>query len=127
MKYRIATKDDFEACAECVASTGYYSPVDFNDTGGTILLAENEKGVQGIVWATRAGSIAYTDFLAVRPEYKGTGLGIRLVTRGAAILQKMGVRQIRSYVHMSNTGALKMNGRLGAIMDSPYALAIFAV
>ena len=123
MRYRIAHPEDFDDCAECVASTGYYMPVDFEAIQGIVLMAENEDGVQGVVWAARSGARAFADYLAVRPDYQGTGLGLRLIAKGCAILRKLGVKQIQSITHYDNKEAMRINRALG-IVDGPYAITI---
>jgi len=125
MKYRLANPNDLKACEECIASTEYYPPVDLASLRGMVLLAENEAGIQGVVWAAVSGARAYTDFLAVRPEVNA-GLGIRLIVRGVKLLERIGVKEIYSTVHYSNKEAIKLNARLGKV-DGPYALSIIPV
>jgi len=120
MKYRIAKPEDLEGCTECIKSTGYFLPVDFKDIGGTVLLAEDKDGIQGVVWACRSGKLAFADYLAVTPKYQGSGLGARLLLKGIKVLKELGVDQIRTTVHYDNTAVLSMYQRL-AIMDGPYA------
>lgn len=126
MQYRIAKPEDLEACSACVASTGYYYQVDFAEIGGLVLLAEDDEGVQGVVWAARSGNIAFADYLAVTPKYMGSGLGARLIIRGCYVLKKMGVKQIRSCVHYDNREALRIDSKLGAL-DGPYAQSVIVL
>ena len=123
MEYRIAQPEDFAVCAECVASTEYYRPVDFGDIGGTILLAEDVDGIQGVVWSCRTGNLAFVDYLAVTPKYQGSGLGARLLLKGMAVLKKLGVREVRSWVHYDNHRATQMDMKFGAL-DGPYAQVV---
>ena len=123
MKYRIAQPEDLEACAACVASTHYYMPVNFADIGGTILLAEDDDGVQGVVWSCRSGILAFVDYLSVTPKYQGSGLGARLLIKGMAIMRRVGVRQVRSWVHYDNHEAIKMDMKFG-VLDGPYAQVV---
>ena len=122
MKYRIAGQEDLEACSECVASTGYYDPIDFRRVGGIVLLAENDEGVQACVWAMGSGDLVHTDYLSVRPKFQGSGLGVRLLLRGLKVLQGLGVKKVRSMVSADNAVADKMNRKL-AKMSGPYYLA----
>ena len=123
MKYRIAQPEDLEACAACVASTGYYMPVDFASIGGGVLLAEDVDGIQGVIWGCRTGTLAFSDYLSVTPKYQGSGLGARLAIKGMAIMRKMGVKQVRSWVHYDNHSAISMDMKLG-ILDGPYAQVV---
>ena len=123
MHYRIAQPEDFAACAECVASTEYYRPVDFGKIGGTILLAENEEGVQGVVWSCRSGDLAFVDYLAVTPELQGSGLGARLLIKGMAVMREVGVREVRSWVHYDSPRTVQMDLKLGTL-DGPYAQVV---
>ena len=119
MQYRIAKPEDLAACTACAEADGHNMAVKFEDMGGIVLLAENDDGIQGVVWAVKTGTLALADYLVVTPEYRGSGLGARLLIKGLRILKELGVRHVRSSVHVDNTAALSFHGRLG-ILDGPY-------
>jgi GNAT superfamily N-acetyltransferase len=98
-------------------------PVNFADIGGSILLAEDDDGIQGVIWGCRSGTLAFSDYLAVTPEFQGSGLGARLALKAMAIMRRLGVRQVRSWVHYDNHSAIQMNLKLG-VLDGPYAQVV---
>ena len=123
MRYRIGTHKDHADIEDCIASTGYYDAVDASLMDGTFVVAENKDGqVVGCIWTMHYGRNAYVDYLAVRPAHQNLGIGIKLLARLRHVLNRRGVRYVRSCVHLSNIRALRVGKALGAMVHSPYAL-----
>lgn len=124
MRYRIATHKDHADIEDCIASTGYYKPLDASLMDGTFLVAEDgEKQIIGVVWVMHYGRNAYIDYLAIRPKHQHLGIGVHLLVKMREILKRRGVRYVRSVIHLSNTEALKLAPALGAITHAPYAVS----
>ena len=120
MQYRIIrTADDFAKANDCVATSGYYAPVDLAEIGGLALAAVDENdNVCGVVWVAISGKLAILDYLAIRKGY--SGLGVRLLVRLRAALVRIGIRQVRYTVHGRNVEAMRISEVLGGLNDFPY-------
>ena len=123
MKYRIGTYKDHAEIEDCIASTGYYPPVDASLMDGTFVVAETKEGqIIGCVWVMHYGRNAFIDYLAVRPQHQHQGIGVRMLVRLQQILVRRGIRYVRTTVHLSNLEALRVAKAFGMLMHSPYAL-----
>ena len=123
MRYRIGTWRDHSDIEDCIASTGYYGPVNASLLDGTFVVAEDSKGqIVGCVWTFHYGRNAYIDFLSVRPSYQHKGLGVRLLARIRSLLKKRGVRFVRGCTILSNIETLRIWQAYGAAIHSPYAI-----
>ena len=123
MQYSLATsEEDRKACEECVMSTGYYSPVSFEDLGGFVLMAKDGDTVVGAVWATKSNKIAFLDYLAVRPGY--AGVGPRLLAKLRRALKQLGVLQVRYAIHGGNEAAYKISAAIGGVHDFHYIIGV---
>ena len=122
MHYRIAGPEDLKACSDIVTKCRYYGDIDFAKMGGLVLLAEDDDGIQGCVWAIGGGEYAIADFLAVSEKYFNSGLGVRLVLRGLRVLERMGIRRVQSHVYIGNEVAMRMNRRLASEASKDYAV-----
>lgn len=123
MKYRIATHKDHAAIEDVIASTGYYPPQDASLMDGTFIVAEDKEGaLQGCVWIMHYGRNAYLDYLAVRPKFQHSGMGVRLLIKAREVLKRRGVRFVRSVVLLENTEALRLAPAFGCACHGPYAL-----
>ena len=95
MKYRLAGFEDWPAVTEVLASTGYYQPVDAALLDGPVIVAENEDGIQGCIWAITTGRHAYVDLLGVRPKFQGSRVGVKLMKHMRDFLKEQG-NQLKS-------------------------------
>lgn len=123
MRYRIATHKDHADIEDCIASTGYYPPVDASLMDGTFVVAESREGqIMGCVWVMHFGRNAYIDYLAVRPKLQHGGTGVRLLVKMREVLKRRGVRFVRSVILLENTEALRLGPAFGALTHGPYAM-----
>ncbi len=123
MRYRIATWKDHGEIEDCINSTGYYGEVDASLLDGTFLVAENEEGqIAGCVFTFHFKRNSYIDFLAVRHQYKHSGLGVRLLVRLRLLLKKRGVRYVRGHTLLDNVEMIRIWQAFGTKMHSPYVV-----
>jgi ribosomal protein S18 acetylase RimI-like enzyme len=123
MRYRIGTHKDFSDIEDCIASTEYYAPVDASTMDGTFVVAATDDGqVVGCVWVMHYGRNAYVDYLAVRPKYQHKGVAVKILAKLRHVLNRRGVRYVRSCVHLANLEAVRISKAFGSIVHSPYAL-----
>lgn len=83
---------------------------------GLVLLVEDTAGLQGFVavWPdVEARDLAFLDNLHVRAEFRGRGLGRRLLAEAARRLLDRGFVSARLWVIAANTRALAFYERLG--------------
>lgn len=94
---RRAKPEDLAQINQLLAKTGFQS-IDKSLLKDFCLVGILNKTVCGVVWASIGKSrfIAYVDYLAVDPQYKG--LGARLSRDLVVHFKKMGVKKIMSLV-----------------------------
>lgn len=120
MVNRIAIKEDFPACNEFIAKSGYYAHVDVSDLGGLVYIVEDAEEIAGLVWIGVSGRIAYLDYLCIDPKYPG--LAMRLLRQVRVALRDSGVKQVRYCIYASNLPAIKIATAFGGINDFPYVM-----
>ena len=107
---------DFEA--ELAAMPGRYGPPD-----GELLLARaGDGGPVGCVGLRPLGPDGCCEMkrLYVRPDGRGSGLGVRLVEAIVAAGRRIGYREMRLDTLPSMSGAIALYGRLGFRPIDPY-------
>ncbi len=72
-----------------------------------ILVAEIQNRVAGFIIAYKARNKAYIDYLAVDPQYRGLGVGSKLLQALEETLKSKGVEEIGLSVKRNNHGALQ--------------------
>jgi amino-acid N-acetyltransferase len=93
MHLRAATHDDLEAVREMLLSAGL--PLDgVEDNFADFIVAEEERGIAGVIGVERYGSVALLRSAAVFPDARGTGVGGRLVRELLDRASAQGVREI---------------------------------
>lgn len=122
MKYRVATAQDLESATECIASTGYFNEVRAEALDGVLIVAVQDGRVMSTVWAMVCGRHAYVDYLSVRPELQGTGIGVRMLYKLYQYLRKVGILYARSHIHGSNMEVCKVAAKMGSVLDAPYVV-----
>ena len=123
MIYRVATPEDWPAVEECIASTGYYFPVDASTLGGIIVVAERERDhkIVGCLWAMVGGRHAYLDYLSTHREHHGV-VALWLGVYMEKVLRNLGVRWVRSVVKTDNRPAQRIAEANGMVGDPGYSL-----
>ena len=123
MEYRLAMVKDLPGITECIASTGYYGPVDASTLDGPIVVAVNKYGgIAACIWILLHKRHAYLDFLAVNPVYKHEGIGVKLLLLALQTCKKVGARYIRSSIRSDNKETIRIARAMGAITDDEYSL-----
>ena len=81
------------------------------------LVADAHPRVVGYVVAdvveARGGPVGHVKDVAVHPEWRGQGLGTRLVDRALGVLEARGARRAKLEVRQSNDGAISLYRRFG--------------
>jgi GNAT superfamily N-acetyltransferase len=127
MNYRLMRTGEEEAVNQCIASSGYYLPVDVGRLGGLTLVAEDNGKIVACIWCAVSGEIAFCDYLAVSREYRHTGVGIYLQISLRRVLKELGVRVIKCWVHRANAEALKMHEKFGSLLEENYVLGAYII
>ena len=120
MEYRPARPEEIPACNELIASTKYYDPVDLADMGGIVLVAIKDNIIKGCVWAAVSKKFAYGDWLSVAPDMVDSGLGVKLMIKGRALLAELGVTHFTYHIHENNSRMMKIALAFRDTMDLPY-------
>jgi amino-acid N-acetyltransferase len=93
MHLRAATHDDLEAVREMLLSAGL--PLDgVEDNFDDFIVAEEARGIAGVIGVERYGSAALLRSAAVFPGARGTGVGGHLVREILERVAAQGVREI---------------------------------
>lgn len=83
-------------------------------TPDTFLVAETEGKVVGFVIGLKEGwSWGHLISIAVHPEFRGRGIGRRLMEECLARLRSKGVKRVRLEVRVSNRRAIELYRKLG--------------
>ncbi|MDZ7701630.1 MAG: ribosomal protein S18-alanine N-acetyltransferase [Halobacteriales archaeon] len=93
------------------------------------LVAEAGAGVAGYVVADTVSqggrSVGHVKDIAVHPEWRGQGLGTRLLDRALGVLERRGVSRVKLEVRRTNERAISLYRRFGFephhLMSSYYA------
>ena len=85
--------------------------------GAGFLVAEAGTGVAGYVVADTVrgggGPVGHVKDLAVHPDWRGRGLGTRLLDRALGVLEGQGVDRAKLEVRQSNEDAISLYRRFG--------------
>jgi amino-acid N-acetyltransferase len=93
MRLRAATDDDLAAVRQLLSSAGL--PLDgVEDNFDDFIVAEEERGIAGVIGVERYGSAALLRSAAVFPDARGSGVGGRLVHELLDRVSAQGVREI---------------------------------
>lgn len=122
MDIRVAKREEYPACAECVAATEYYQEVCFSEMGGTVVLAMHEGIIIGVVWFAVSGRWAYLDYLTVRPAWQNGKVAGALLLKAQELMREANVNKVSFAMHGLNPHTLKLASHFSALVDGPYIL-----
>lgn len=57
-------------------------------------------------------------YFAVSPDFRGNGIGSRIINFATIYFMNMGLKEMRLHVHKNNTGAIRLYERNGFVYDS---------
>ena len=93
MKIRKARKADLPAVERLLSGSSL--PVDgVRDHFGDFIVAEGSNGIEGAVGLEKYESVALLRSAVVSPEYRGTGVGRRLVEQALESAQEDGIDEL---------------------------------
>jgi ribosomal protein S18 acetylase RimI-like enzyme len=88
-----------------------------------LLVAEGaEGGLIGSIMIGYEGHRGWVNYLAVRPDHQGTGLGRRLMAEAETRLAALGCPKVNLQVRATNTGAIGFYERLGYAVDQAVSM-----
>jgi len=123
MEYREGTIRDLPAITELICKGDYYQPMNAAQIGGQWIVAEFEGRIVGAVWWFEQPPCAYVDYLYVKPKWRGTPVGARLVANLITVLRSRGIHYVRGVVVKNNDDSIRLVEGFGALCDSDYVLA----
>lgn len=114
---RLAERDDLERVRELMVEAGgevdgrWYASLPRPDE--LCFLCEVDGRIAGVSWASVAGRYARGHSFAVRPRYRGLGIGTDLLHGRMLWLQALGVEQVVSEIYEGNTASATAAERAG--------------
>ena len=106
MKIRDYDDSDFPQVVRLLKECGVDPPYEPDEIKGLCLVAEDEAGICGCVYAlVGQSSKAYGDFLAIRSDLRGSRLYFRLLTTLEERLKELGVKRYVFHVEKHNHAA----------------------
>ena len=106
MKIRDYDDRDFSQVVRLLKECGVDPPYEPSEIKGLCLVAEDEEGICGCVYAlVGQSSKAYGDFLAIRPDLRGSRLYFRLLTTLEVRLKEFGVKRYVFHLEKHNHAA----------------------
>jgi ribosomal protein S18 acetylase RimI-like enzyme len=88
------------------------------------LVAEEAGRIVGAVMAGYEGHRGWIQYLAVLPEFQGSGIGAGLVSEGVVLLRRRGCPKVNLQVRRSNLGVIRFYEKLGFVEDDVASMGL---
>jgi amino-acid N-acetyltransferase len=93
MKIRAATDQDLAAVESLLAASKL--PIDgVKESFSSFVVAEDEGEIAGVIGLEKFGSVALLRSVVVSPEYRGSGIGRRLVEQVLERAEEAGIEEL---------------------------------
>jgi amino-acid N-acetyltransferase len=93
MKIRSATSDDLNAVANLLSASNL--PLDgVKENFSSFVVADDQDGIVGAIGLEKFGSVALLRSAVVSPEYRGSGVGSKLVEKVLERAEEDGIEEL---------------------------------